>query len=316
MRERRAFTLVELLVVIGIIAVLVAILLPVLGSARRQAGTAKCAAQMRDVGNSMVMYAQENKGFLPPVRLNTPYVIGAVKFDKGGAEVLGKSVDEHAKWWHFLGKYLTKKVTMAQTPGQMSDMMSSSFWCSAFAGYSDGSGPNILNGVNRNFTGIGMNCWPGFTPTYPPAGSDPALENGAVIGGKAFGFFDCLATNVANRGSWYKLSQFTKPGERALLADSRQFYLEARRLPPNTPIPGQRLLFAQNDYSSGVVGQAMHDFYRHGVYPGAANADSKNGYFKTTGGKISYNILFADNHVITAVDRDLAYRSCRMRFPD
>jgi prepilin-type N-terminal cleavage/methylation domain-containing protein/prepilin-type processing-associated H-X9-DG protein len=65
-RGRAGFTLVELLVVIGIIAVLVSILLPSLNNARRSARDVQCASNMRELANSMVMYAGENKGKYPP----------------------------------------------------------------------------------------------------------------------------------------------------------------------------------------------------------------------------------------------------------
>ena len=64
-RGPRAFTLVELLVVIGIIALLIAILLPVLARVREQAVTLKCLANLRTCGQAFEMYADEHKGCLP-----------------------------------------------------------------------------------------------------------------------------------------------------------------------------------------------------------------------------------------------------------
>jgi prepilin-type N-terminal cleavage/methylation domain-containing protein/prepilin-type processing-associated H-X9-DG protein len=62
---RRGFTLVELLVVIGIIALLISILLPALSKARKQALNANCMANLRTIGQSLQLYAAENKGKYP-----------------------------------------------------------------------------------------------------------------------------------------------------------------------------------------------------------------------------------------------------------
>ena len=64
--RRHGFTLVELLVVIGVVSILIALLLPALNKARAVAQQIKCAAQIRNLGQAAFQYVADNKGWLPP----------------------------------------------------------------------------------------------------------------------------------------------------------------------------------------------------------------------------------------------------------
>jgi prepilin-type N-terminal cleavage/methylation domain-containing protein/prepilin-type processing-associated H-X9-DG protein len=70
--RRRGFTLTELLVVVGLIALLVSLLMPALGQARAAARSTGCLSNLRQMGNAWTMYLTENRGHLPEYIWQTP----------------------------------------------------------------------------------------------------------------------------------------------------------------------------------------------------------------------------------------------------
>ncbi len=105
-QKRQAFTLVELLVVIGIIGLLVAILLPALNKARDAAQTLKCLSNCRTLSTAFQMYANEHKGWLPYPTT---------------------SAGEPSLWFRCVDPYLSAKIDQSRATGDGSNAATRSF---------------------------------------------------------------------------------------------------------------------------------------------------------------------------------------------
>jgi prepilin-type N-terminal cleavage/methylation domain-containing protein/prepilin-type processing-associated H-X9-DG protein len=167
-RLRRGFTLVELLVVIGIIAVLIGILLPAISRARDHANTTSCMATLRTLGQLCANYSVEFNGSLPYGRYTTP---GATSNSGQVDDGQNSSFNQHTLvWWSVLRKYMKRgsgsnwdNATFTQEERFMA-----AFNCATannrIAGCDFGCNPMLM--PDRDYEGA--HRWGGPTPTFGP----------------------------------------------------------------------------------------------------------------------------------------------------
>lgn len=119
----RAFTLVELLVVIGIIALLISILMPALGKAREQANAVKCMSNQRQIGQALVMFTNEHGGYLPKAWFND----GIVSSGTNGGKTTWQYRDPMFGWTYILSLYMGRAKEAFRCPSDETDHLYDTF---------------------------------------------------------------------------------------------------------------------------------------------------------------------------------------------
>jgi len=285
-----AFTLVELLVVIGIIALLVSILIPTLTSARRSADRLKCGSNLKQIGNAFRLYEADNKGFWP---------MSIYQWT-----VPPDTTIREKRWQHYLSKYLVNEYLNDDgldktAESRVKDKNNALWGCPVWNRLqitTVGSVTIIGSNIDYN-NGYAMNYYIS-TPDYPAAGTTYVWgSNRAPVACQTLPW---SSTSSTSNGWYTHPKQWRQPAERCLLSDSisNQFLVLTNSVtggwpwwtPATAPMP-----------PLPNTGSFTPDFNRHSSR-GKGTSESTP----------SINMLFCDGHVGVVSARE-AFRAIRFK---
>jgi prepilin-type processing-associated H-X9-DG protein/prepilin-type N-terminal cleavage/methylation domain-containing protein len=229
-RRFRAFTLVELLVVIGIIAVLIGIILPAIGGARRNAATVKCASNLRSLGQAIHLYVNEQKGYVPTYRSIHP----------GNVRV---------PWYDQLARYVFNRPALGSMPATSTVMNQPDFDRSLFASCPAFQFVKLTGAVAvfNTSTGYGINQVP-LAPRMPADVPANSYYNSFA--------HDAVTPVPVGKGRYFKFNEFRAPANRALMADMNGY--GGLQCPPLLGVEPQYTEPTGNNIPGDL------DYFRHG----------------------------------------------------
>ena len=292
--------------VIGIIALLIAILLPSLQAARRAAVTAKCLSNLRSIGQALNLYAVDNKGYWPACEHT----------EAGTAHILRDGTPNGSigeRWSFQLLKYMTPrytdlKVSVSATGTYCRHRIPGTDECAAawqtsktprcFALHRKSSCRSSLTQRRSRRSGYGMNEEPIRTPNYPPQFLSAAQYWTSTISWRSDAWSrranEC---SLSGAGQYFRASQWGKQGaERIVVGDSRSYTLGC-----TDPIPATGVIPPQSSGINNLSSESIKfDRYRHGDR-------SKN--------RVTYNALYCDGHAVTLLDEKSLLLGTRRIYP-